>query len=81
MSRFIRVCFESIVGYHRAFFGESFGVFFFFFEEAFGNEQREIGIHVTCFFEHIIELTLHFLPNGITIGFDNHATFHGTVFC
>ena len=66
---------------HGAFFGKAFGVFFFFFEEAFGDEQREIGIDVTCFFEHIIELTLHFLPDGIAIGFDDHATFHGAMLC
>ena len=80
VSGFIGIGFEAIVGYHGAFLGESFSIFFFFFEQAFGHKQREIGIHVTCFFEHVIELSLHFFPNGIAIGFDDHTTFNGTVF-
>nr|GFC75354.1 hypothetical protein [Tanacetum cinerariifolium] len=37
------------------------------------------GIFVAGALEHIVELALHFLPNGIAIGLYDHAAAHGRI--
>ena len=49
----------------------------FFTKERFRNKQGEIGIYVTGFFEHVIQVTLHLFPDCITVRFDYHATANG----
>ena len=80
-ARPVGIGFEAVMRYHGAFLGKTFGVLFFFFKEALGNEQREIGVAVARFLEHLVKLCLHFLPNGVTIGFDDHTALYGAVFC
>ncbi len=48
-------------------------------EEGLGDEEREVGVLVTCFLEHIIQLALHLLPDGVAVRFDHHAAAHGGV--
>ncbi len=30
-----------------------------------------------CFLEHLVELVLHLLPNGVSVWLDDHAAAHG----
>ena len=32
-------------------------------------------------FKHLIERCLHFFPDGVTVGFDNHTTPYCRMFC
>jgi hypothetical protein len=70
------VVFEPVVGDHGALLGESFNVGRLFTQVALRDEQRKIRIHVTGVLELAVEHLFHPLPNGETIGFDNHAPFH-----
>ena len=63
-----------MVGHHRTFFGKAVDVLRFFFEEALGNEQGEIRIAVTGFFEPSIQITLNVLPDGVPPWLDHHAS-------
>ncbi len=63
--------------HYGALFGEAFNVVGLAGEEGFGYEEGEVGVVVTGFFEHVVEGTLHFLPDGVSVGFDDHATTHG----
>ena len=49
-------------------------------EERFRDKQREVGIHVARIFEHFVEGIVHFFPDGVAIGFDNHTSADGGVF-
>jgi hypothetical protein len=50
-----------------------------FHEQAFGNEQREVGVDVTGVFEPSVEPLLYELPDGVTVRTDDHAALHGRV--
>ena len=45
-------------------------------QEALGDEEGEVRIVVPCLLKHIIELTLHALPDSIAIGLDDHTATH-----
>ena len=64
---------KAVVRNHGAFLGEPFHMLGFPAQERFGDEQREIGVHVSRFLEHLVKLVLHLLPDGIAIGLDDHA--------
>jgi hypothetical protein len=65
------------MSHHSAFLGEAFYVLSFARKETLGDEQGEIGILRTRLLEHCIKLVLHFLPDGIAVRLDDHATAHG----
>ncbi len=48
-------------------------------KEGFGDEEREVGVDVAGGFEHSVELVLHLFPDGIAIGFDDHAAADGAL--
>jgi len=48
-------------------------------KERFWDEKREIGVYGTSLLEHGVELMLHFLPNSITVRFDDHTAAHAGV--
>ena len=66
-----------MVRHHGALLGEALHVLGLAAEERFGDEQREIGVHMTRLLEHPVELMLHLFPDGVAIGFDDHAAAHG----
>src|SRR5690348_16939444 len=45
-------------------------------EKALGNQQRKIHVLVARSFEALIKLALQQLPDGVAVGFDDHAPFH-----
>ena len=55
---------------------ESFDVLGFFVEQAFRNEQREIGVDVAGRLDLAIEGLLNELPDRVAIGPDYHAALH-----
>ena len=67
------VCFQTIVRNYSTFFSKSLCVFFFCFEQTFRNENREIGVLVSCLLKSSVELISHLFPNGVSIRLDNHT--------
>src|SRR5215467_1484998 len=63
-----------------AFFGKTFGVFLFFFEEGFRHEEREVSVLMTRRLEHVVQRSLHLFPYRKTIRLDHHAAANGRVF-
>ena len=70
---------EAVVGHHGALLGETLDMLGLAAEEALGDEEGEIGVLVAGLFEHLVELVLHLLPDGIAIGFDDHASADGAL--
>lgn len=68
------------MGDDGAFFGKAFYVLGFFFEIAYGNKEREVGILVSRVLKHLVHDTLDIFPEGVSPGFDDHATADGRVF-
>ena len=64
----VGVILQAIVGDDGTFLGKSFHMFCLAAEEGFRDEQGEIGIDMARFLEHVIQLALHFLPDGISVG-------------
>ncbi len=62
-------------------FGKTFDVLSFFRQKRLGDKEREIGVFVTCFFQHAVQGIAQFLPQGISIGTDDHRTAHWRVVC
>jgi hypothetical protein len=58
---------------------EAFHVLRFFHQQAFGNEQRKVGIDVAGGLEAPVERLLHQLPDGVSVRPDHHAPFHGRI--
>ena len=52
---------------------EAFNVLRLFHQHAFGNQQREVCILMTCILEALIHFLLHELPYGIAIGLNGHT--------
>ena len=48
-------------------------------QEALGNEQRKIGIHMPGSLEAVVKLALDLLPDGISVGPDDHAALNGRI--
>ncbi len=61
---------------HGAFLGEPRGVLLFLGQERQGDEQREIGVDVAGGLEPVVEFALHLFPDGVAVGFDDHAAAH-----
>ena len=70
------VGFKAIVRYHRALFGKPFHVVGLAREKRFWYKERKISILMTRVFEHLIQSRLHFFPNGVAVGLDDHAAAH-----
>ena len=68
---------QAVVGHHGAFLGESGDMLGLAAEEGLRNEEREVGVLVTGLLEHSVQDVLHFLPYGVSVGFDDHAAAHG----
>ena len=62
-------------GHHRQFGREAFHVLGFLAQKALRDQQREINVLVIGGFEAVVEFALHQFPNGIAVGFDDHAAF------
>ena len=62
---------------YGALLGESFYMLSFATEERFRDEEREVSVLCSGFLEHQVELMLHFLPNSVAVGLDDHASAYG----
>ena len=76
----VGVILQAIVGDDGTFLGKSFHMFCLAAEEGFRDEQGEIGIDMARFLEHVIQLALHFLPDGISVGLYHHTAAYGGLF-
>ena len=77
----VGVVLEAVVCDNRTFFGKPFDMLGFAAEERFWNEKREVGVLYTCFLEHTVKFVLHFFPNCITVGLDNHTASNRRLLC
>ena len=66
----------AAVSHHRAFRGEPLHVLGLPLHEALGNEEREVGVHMAGVLEHPVQGPLHLLPDGVSVGADDHASPH-----
>ena len=73
--------FQTMVCYYCTLLCKTFHMFRFTAEERLRNQQRKIGIHVSRFLKHIVQLTLHFLPDSVSVRFDHHTATHSRLFC
>ena len=73
----VGVVHKAVVGDDGTLFGKAFHMLSLTAEERFRYEEGEIGILMAGGLEHIVEGTLHLLPDCIAIGFDDHAATHG----
>ena len=78
-TRTVGVVHEAVVGDHGALFGEAFDMLGFTAEERLGDEEGEIGVLVAGGLEHVVEGALHLLPDGVAVGFDDHAAADGGI--
>ena len=76
----VRAGLQTVVGDDSALLSEALDVVGFLAEEALRDEEREVGIVVSCFLEHVVELALHALPYSIAVGLDDHTATHGGTF-
>ena len=60
---------------HRQLGRKSFHVLGFLLQETLRDQQREIHVLVAGGLETVVELALQQLPDGIAVGFDDHAAF------
>ncbi len=67
-------------GYLGDFGREAFDVLGLFHQVAFGNQQREIGVNMTRFFDALVECIANQLPDGVAVRLDHHAAAHAGVF-
>ena len=72
--------FQTIVCHHRTFLGETFHVFCLTAQVRFRNQQREIGVHMSCSLEHIVQDALHLFPDSISVRLDYHTATHRRLF-
>ena len=71
---------QAVVRHHGALLGEALDVVRLLREEGLGNEEREVGVLVSRLLEHLVQRIVHLLPDGVAVGFDDHATADGGVF-
>ena len=76
-TRLVVIDAQTIVSYYGALFGETFYVLSLAAEERFRDEQWEISVLCTSLLEHKVELMLHFLPNSVAVGLDDHTSAYG----
>ena len=72
----IGVIHQTVVRNHSTLLGKTLNVLGLSAEKRLGNQQGEISILHTGCLEHVVEATLHLLPDGIAIGLDDHAATH-----
>ena len=72
---------QAIVCHHSALLCKTLHMVGLTAEERLRDKQWEIGIHVACGLKHIIELTLHLLPDCISVGLNHHAASHCRLLC
>ncbi len=68
------------MGHYGALFGKAFHMFGFTTKKRLWYQQREVGVLYAGFLEHPVEFTLHFFPDGIAVGLDDHASSHRRLF-
>ena len=68
---------QAVVRHHGALLRESGHVLGLAAEEGLGDEEREVGVLVSGFLEHAVENMLHLLPDGVSVGLDDHAAADG----
>ena len=68
------------VRHDRNFGSKAFHVLGFLLKKALRNEHREIRVLMPGFLEHAVERLLHFFPDGIAIGTNDHAALDWRVF-
>ena len=69
------------MGHDGSLLGKSFHVLGLTAEERLRYQQGEVGVLGACLLEHLVQLLLHLLPNGIAIGLDYHTSTHGRLLC
>ena len=67
---------ETVMGNHGAFLGEALHMLGFLAQERLGYEQGKICVLHASLLEHVVQDALHLFPNGISIGFYDHAASH-----
>ena len=60
-------------GDYGQFGGEAFHMLGLLLQKALRNQEREVDVLVIGGFEPVVEFALDQFPNGISVGFDNHA--------
>ena len=70
---------QTVVRHHGALLGKSLDMVGLLREEGFGDEEREIGVLVSRILEHLVQRSLHLLPDGVAVGFDDHTSADGGV--
>lgn len=68
---------QTVVGDDSAFLREAFHVLSFFTEEVDRNEKGKVSVAMTGCFKATIEFLLHFLPDRVAIGSDDHTAADG----
>ena len=68
---------QAVVRHHGALLRESGHVLGLAAEEGLGDEEREVGVLVPGLLEHAVENMLHLLPDGVSVGLDDHAAADG----
>ena len=69
------------MGHNRHLGRETLDMFSLFLKEAFGNQHGKICVLMSRCLEHVVQGTLHFLPNRVTVGTNDHAPFNRSVIC
>ena len=64
------------MGHHGTLLGESLHMLCLAAEERLGDEQGEVGILSPRLLEHLIQLLLHLLPDGVAVRLDDHTASH-----
>ena len=76
----VGVVHQAVVGHHGALLGKALHMLGLAAEETFGDEEGEVGVLVAGGLEHAVQLGLHLLPDGVAVGFDDHASADGALF-
>src|ERR1700688_4115648 len=64
-----------------AFFSKTFYVSGFPAQKTFWYKKREIGVFMTCIFEHQVQGIPHFLPKGKSKWLNNHTPAYSRIIC
>src|SRR5690554_7689444 len=67
------------MGYHRTLLGKTIHVGGLLAEKRLGYEKWEVSVLVPGFFKHIVQHPLHFFPNSITVGLNDHTAPNGRI--
>ena len=70
---------QAVVRNDRALLGESLDVLGLLGQEALGDQQREVGVHMAQLLELVVQGALDVLPDGVPVRADDHAAAHGAV--